>query len=280
MASSLKKIDAHQHFWHYSEAEFGWIPNEMSSIRRSFLPKDLEPALKENGFQGCVAVQAPQSEEETVFLLELANVYPFIKGVVGWVELTSPKVSFRLEEFCEDNHFKGVRHILQAEPEDDFMLRKDFKLGISKLEPLGLTYDLLLFPRHLPYAIELVDSFPNQRFVIDHLAKPFIKDGLLEPWASHLSKIAKRENVSCKISGMVTEAGILYWNYAKLKPYMEIALQAFGSDRLMFGSDWPVCLPSGNYREIVSPVTEFISSLSSSEQTAIMSLNATNFYNL
>ncbi len=280
MGAQLQRIDSHQHFWHYSEAEFGWIPDEMASIRRSFLPKNLSPALKESGIDGCVAVQAPQTEEETHFLLELAGVYPFIKGVVGWVELTSPKVKFRIEEFAEESVFKGVRHILQAEEDDSFMLRKDFLAGIACLEPFGLSYDILIFPRHLEIACRLVDLFPNQKFVVDHLAKPNIKAGIMEPWATSLKKLAERPNVFCKVSGMVTEAGITGWNYTMLEPYMETALEAFGADRLMFGSDWPVCLPSGSYSEILAPVNQFISTLSEQEQSSIMGGTAGKFYNL
>lgn len=274
------RIDAHQHFWNYDPVEFAWIDDSMSAIRRNFLPTDLEPILKQNGLDGCVAVQAPQTLHETEWLLELAGQNDFIKGVVGWVDLRSPSVWKQIHTFASNSKFKGVRHIVQAEPDPNFLMRPDFNDGISEVARHNLAYDILIYPQHLPCAIRFVDHNPNQRFVIDHLAKPHIKDQELEPWATHMREIAKRPNVMCKLSGMVTEADWKAWKPSDLQPYIDTALEAFGPKRLMYGSDWPVCLVAGNYGQVIDVVKDAISQLSEDEQNAIMGETAAKFYRL
>jgi L-fuconolactonase len=274
------KIDAHQHFWKYTPQEFGWISEDMAVIRRDFMPPDLQPELKKAGFDGSVAVQAPQSEEETRFLLELADHYSFIKGVVGWVDLQAADTEERLAVFSRHPKLCGIRHIVQAEPDDQFLLKPAFKRGVSLLEKFKLTYDILIYPKQLPATIEFVGTFPNQKFVVDHLAKPFIKDQLTEPWDTNIRRLAAHENVYCKLSGMVTEANWQHWKQGDFTPYLETALEAFGIKRLMIGSDWPVCKVAGEYTRVMQIVEGFISSLSTDEQARIFGLNATEFYRL
>jgi L-fuconolactonase len=251
------RIDAHQHFWRYSAEEYDWIDDSMATLRRDFLPSDLKPELDAAGFDACVAVQARQTLEETRWLLALADENPFIAGVVGWVDLRAESVRDQLAEFSNPK-LVGVRHVVQAEPDDGFLLRPDFLSGIAALQEFDLTYDILIYPRHLPVAVEFVSRFPEQRFVLDHLAKPFIKAQAIEPWASNIRELAKFPNVFCKLSGMVTEADWTSWTPEHFKPYLETALQAFGPDRLMIGSDWPVCKVAGSYRKVMSLVIQFL----------------------
>ncbi len=272
------RIDAHQHFWHYDPVEFAWIDESMSTIQRDFLPAHLKPILDKNGIEGCIAVQAPQTLHETEWLLELASHNEWIKGVVGWVDLRSPSVWKQLNAFVKHPKFKGVRHIVQAEPDTNFLMRPDFNNGISELSRHNLAYDILIYPQQLPCAIQLVDHHSNQRFVVDHLAKPHIKDSQMEPWATHIKEIAKRPNVWCKLSGMVTEANWKTWKPEDIKPYIDTVLHAFGPKRIMFGSDWPVCLVAGKYEKVLEIVTEAISSLSQGEQSAIMGETCAGFY--
>lgn len=274
------KIDAHQHFWKYSPQEFGWISDEMAAIRRDFLPPDLLPELQKSGFNGCVAVQAPQSEAETKFLLNLADQYSFIKGVVGWVDLQAPDVKDRLDIFSKHPKLTGIRHVVQAEPDEQFLLKPAFQHGVSLLETFDLTYDILIYPKHLPAAIAFVSKFPSQKFVLDHIAKPFIKDQVTEPWATYLRELARRENVYCKLSGMVTEASWQGWKKSDFTPFIETVLEAFGSKRLMIGSDWPVCKVAGEYSQVMQLVQDHISDLPTTEQAQILGLNAIQFYNL
>jgi L-fuconolactonase len=274
------KIDAHQHFWKYTPQDYGWISEDMSIIRRDFLPADLLPELKKAGYDGCVAVQAPQAEEETRFLLDLADHYSFIKGVVGWIDLQAANAEERLAIFSPHPKLRGIRHIVQAEPDDHFLFKPAFKQGISLLEKFKLTYDILIYPKQLPAAIEFVRAFPKQKFVLDHIAKPFIKDHILEPWATHIRKLAAHENVYCKLSGMVTEADWQHWKKSDFTPYLETVLEAFGAKRLMIGSDWPVCKVAGEYTQVMQLVQEFISSLSTDEQARILGRNAIEFYGL
>lgn len=273
-------IDSHQHFWHYDSVKHSWIDDEMAAIRRDFTPSDLAAVFKENGIDGCVAVQADQTETETAFLIDLAHTYDFIKGIVGWVDLRNAAIERVLEQYSTEKKIKGFRHVVQGEADHNFVLRPAFLHGISALEKFDFTYDILIFPHQLGAALEFVRRFPNQKFVIDHLAKPYIKDGFFDGWASQMKAIAKHENVFCKISGMITEADYNAWNKAQLKPYIDLVFDAFGTNRLMYGSDWPVCLVAGSYKQVKDIVLDYIADLSSEEQKNIMGHNAVQFYNL
>lgn len=273
-------IDSHQHFWKYNPEKHSWIDDDMSVIRRDFLPSDLKTVYDDNGIDGCVAVQADQTLIENEFLLNLASKNNFIKGIVGWVDLRHNNVESDLEKYNEVDKIKGFRHVVQGEPDHNFLLRPHFSRGISLLEKYNFTYDILVFPHQLGAVLEFVKKFPNQKFVIDHIAKPYIKDGFYDGWATLMKAIAKHENVSCKLSGMVTEADFKTWNENQLEPYMHLVLNAFGSNRVLFGSDWPVCLVASNYKRIKETVTHFIASLSIDEQKSIMGENAIKFYNL
>jgi L-fuconolactonase len=216
----MTRIDAHQHFWRYSPETHGWIDDSMAVLKRDFLPEDLQPLLKRRGYDGCVAVQAELSVKETGWLLDLAGQHPFILGVVGWVDLCAADVAATLAPLARRTKLKGIRHVVQGEP-DDFMLRPDFQRGIAALGPLGLKYDILVYHRQLPAALALVERFPEQPFVVDHLAKPDIKNGLREPWAAQMRALARRPNVSCKVSGLVTEADWRTWTVDQLEPYLD-----------------------------------------------------------
>lgn len=274
------RIDSHQHFWRYEPREFAWIDDRMQTIRRDFLPPDLAPVLRGAGIDGCIAVQAPQTLAETRFLLECARTAPFVRGVVGWVDLRSPDVGDQLREFAGDPRFVGVRHIAQGEPDPRFLVQPDFLRGIAQLQPFDLVYDVLVFPHQLPAAIELCARFPQQRFVLDHLAKPYIRRGERQPWADDLSKLASLPNVACKLSGMVTEADWAAWTPAQLKPYLDHALAVFGPERLLFGSDWPVCLVASDYQRWVDTVADLLSHLHPDQRDAIFGGNAVRWYRL
>jgi L-fuconolactonase len=274
------KIDTHQHFWKYNPDEYSWIGDGMESLRRDYLPSDLAPLLTAEGIEGTVAVQARQTVEESRWLLELANRNPFIKGVVGWVDLCDPKVDRQLARLSRRPKFRGVRHLVQDEPDDRFLMRKVFVDGIGRLAEFGLTYDLLLFPRHLPVACELVRLFPEQPFVLDHIAKPPIKEHTLEPWATDIRRLASFPNVSCKISGMVTEADWKGWKPSDFRPYLDVVFECFGTKRLMVGSDWPVCTLAASYSQVMQIAAEYIASLSPDEQAAVWGGNAKAFYRL
>jgi len=273
-------IDSHQHFWKYNPIKHTWIDDEMSAIRKDFLPSDLEKVYTENSIAGCVAVQADQTLEETDFLLKLTNENDFIRGVVGWADLRDEKIDAVLENYFDQKKLKGWRHVVQGEPDHNFLLRPDFLRGVSFLEKYEYTYDILIFPHQLGATLEFVKNFPHQKFVIDHMAKPYIKDGFYDGWATVMKEIAKHENVHCKVSGMITEADYNSWKPEQLHPYMYLVLEAFGSERLMFGSDWPVCLVAGSYGKVKGIVSDFIKTLSTTEQKAIMGQNAVEFYNL
>ena len=273
-------IDSHQHFWKYEPVKHDWIDDDMSVIRRDFSPSDLSKVYKESSIDGCVAVQADQTLEETDFLIDLASNNSFIKGIVGWVDLRAENIENVLEKYCTDKIVKGFRHVVQGEADHNFLLRPNFSRGISLLEKYNFTYDILVFPHQLGSVLEFVKKFPNQKFVIDHIAKPYIKDGYFDGWATMMTAIGKHENVSCKMSGMVTEADFNTWTPEQIHPYMNVALEAFGSSRILFGSDWPVCLVAGNYSKIKKLTTDFISQLSQIEQNSIMGTNAIEFYNL
>jgi len=274
------RIDAHQHFWHYNPEEYGWIDERMSGLRCDFLPSDLQPELERAGFDGSIAVQAQQTIEETRWLLELAAASPFILGVVGWVDLQSDNVRSQLEEFSGNPKLLGVRHVLQSEPDYGFMLRPEFLRGVAALEEFGLTYDILIYPRHLPVAAEFVKQFPRQRFVLDHLAKPFIKRGQIEPWRSDLRRLAKFPNVYCKLSGMVTEADWGAWTAEQIAPYIKVTIECFGAERLMIGSDWPVCTVAGSYSRIMNLVLDFLSRHTDREREAILGGTAAKLWRL
>jgi L-fuconolactonase len=273
-------IDSHQHFWNYDPIKHSWIDDNMSTIRKSFLPSDLKKVYEENDVDGCVAVQADHTLAETDFLLGLAAKNNFIKGVVGWVDMQSESVDTVLESYQDASKLKGIRHIVQGEADHNFLLRPNFLNGISKLESHNLVYDILIFPHQLGAAIEFVKKFPNQKFVIDHIAKPYIKDAFYEGWAVLMTEISNYQNVYCKLSGMTTEADYKTWTPNEMHPYMDLVLNTFGSQRIMFGSDWPVCLVAGNYTTTKKLVTNFISNLSKDEQFAIMGENAIQFYDL
>jgi L-fucono-1,5-lactonase len=274
------RIDAHQHFWKYDPADYDWIGDDMTVLKRDFVPGDLEPLLAANGFDGSIAVQACQTIEETQWLLSLAEKSEFIRGVVGWVDLRSPDLPAQLDALANHPRLVGVRHVVQAEPDDEFMLRDDFQRGIARLAEYGLTYDLLLYPRHLPVAVKLVQQFPQQRFVLDHIAKPQIADGLVEPWARDIRELAKHENVYCKLSGMVTEARWKQWKREDFRPYLDAVFGAFSPRRLMIGSDWPVCTLSATYAETMAIVKGYIRQLDVGQQEQILGGNCASFYGL
>ncbi len=273
-------IDAHQHFWRYDPAEYGWIDDSMSVIRRDFLPEHLQPELIGAGFHASVAVQARQSLQETRWLLELAAISPFIAGVVGWVDLRSPDVRSRLAEFSRNRKLVGVRHVVQSEPDDRFLLQSDFLRGISVLEEFDLAYDILIYTRHLPIAAEFVAQFPRQRFVLDHLAKPPIRAGGIDDWAKGIRRLAEFPSVYCKLSGLVTEADWKKWTPEQIRPYLDVAFDAFGPNRLMIGSDWPVCLAAGTYSRVMSIVKEYIAECSDAERAAVLGENTARFWRL
>lgn len=274
------RIDAHQHYWIYDEAEHVWMTEQHTAIKRPFLPADLEPLLHTAGFDGSIAVQARQNLAETAWLLELADAHPFIRGVVGWVDLCSDEVESQLERFARHPKLRGVRHVLHDEPDDRFMLQPAFQRGIGQLERFGLTYDLLIFPKHLPNACELVASFPNQPFVVDHIAKPLIKDGTLSPWAEDIRRLASYPNVYCKLSGMVTEADWTNWRYEDFKPYLDIVFEAFGPHRLMIGSDWPVSTLCGDYHAVMNVVLRYIEEMPQDVKDAVLGKTCVRFYGL
>lgn len=275
-----KKIDAHQHFWQYNPVEHGWMTDEMAAIRRDFLPKDLKPLFDGIGFDGCVAVQARQNLEETRWLLELADRNDFIRGVVGWVDLRSAGLAAQLESFAGRKKLIGVRHVVQDEPDDEFMLREDFRRGIARLAEFGLAYDVLIYPRQLKAAIGLVKAFPEQRFVLDHIAKPPIAEGGLEPWETGLRELAKAPNLCCKLSGMVTEARWREWQAEDFRPYLDVVFAAFGPGRLMIGSDWPVCTLAASYQSAMGMVMEYVEQFSQADQDGILGGNCARFYRL
>ena len=278
--TSDMRIDTHQHFWVYNERDYEWLGRGMDSLKRDWLPADLESLLKSAGVDGTIAVQARQKVEETQFLLKLSDERAFIKGVVGWVELCSPMLELELEQFCYHPKLRGVRHPVHDEPDDEFMLRQDFVRGIGRLRQYNLAYDLIVFPRHLATACKLVAEFPEQTFVLDHMAKPRIRDGRIEPWHSDIKRLAEFQNVSCKISGMVTEADWESWKRKDFFPYMDIVLEVFGAERVMVGSDWPVCTLAAEYEQVIEIAAEFIQQLSPDEQSAIWAQNAVRIYQL
>jgi len=275
-------LDSHQHFWKYNPNPdvSGWITDEMSVLKHDFFPLDLKLLLIDSKLDGCVSVQVEQSEEETLFLLDLANKEDMIKGVVGWIDLRSANIISRLQHFSQFKKLKGFRHIVQAEPDNEFMLRKDFCNGIKALKDFNFTYDILIYPKHLEVALKFVSLFPDQSFVIDHMAKPLIKKGELDGWQKEMHALASFENVFCKVSGMVTEASWNSWKERDFTPYLDLVFEAFGTKRMMYGSDWPVCLLAASYKSQLSIVENYIASFSETEKSDVMGRNAQRFYNL
>lgn len=274
------KIDAHQHFWMYDADKHGWIDDTMHAIQKDFTPQMLEPVLHRNGFDGCVTVQVDQTEDETLEMVGLAQAHSFIKGVVGWVDLQAHQVEERLEYFAQYPIIKGFRHIVQAETDPHFLSRPQFRNGISKLRRFGFTYDILIFPHQLQSAIDFAKAFPQQPFVLDHLAKPYIKKGLIDEWRKDVQALAALDNVWCKVSGLVTEADWKEHRIADFTPYIETAAEAFGMDRLMYGSDWPVCLVAASYEHVVVLAQHHVQSYSPEEQAKFFGGNAVRFYQL
>jgi L-fuconolactonase len=274
------KIDSHQHFWRYDAVRDAWITDSMAVLRRDFLPEHLAAELTANGIDASIAVQADQSESETMFLLDLAEKNKWIAGVVGWVDLSSPRVGERLEYFSHSPKLRGFRHIAQSEMDDRFVARRNFVNGVAQLRAFGFTYDILIYPKHLPAAIELVARLPEQRFVIDHLAKPGIKFGKTSPWAAQMKEVAQNNNVFCKLSGLITEADWRHWKAVDFKPYLDAVFDAFGAERLMFGSDWPVCLLAATYRQVKQIIEEYVKGFSQSDREKVFGGNAARFYGL
>jgi len=274
------RIDAHQHFWIYSPKEYGWIDDSMRVIRRNFLPEDLSPELQQNGFAGSVAVQARQTLDETRQLLSLADQNPYVVGVVGWVDLRAREARTQLSEFVSNPKFVGVRHIVQSEPDDRFLLRDDFLRGVAALEEFDLAYDILIYTQHLRVAAEFVEKLPLQRFVLDHAAKPPIKSGEIERWAEGIRRLAQFPNVLCKLSGLVTEADWQRWRPEQIVPYLDVAFEAFGPERLMIGSDWPVCLVAASYTSTMNVVESWLKQFPLKTQDAILGENAQRFWKL
>lgn len=274
------RIDSHQHFWEYHPVKDAWMSDEMKAIQRDFMPADLAPLLHTQHFDGSIVVQADQSEHETNFLLALANENDFIKGVVGWIDLCSNQVSERLSYYASFEKLKGFRHIVQSEPQDDFLLKPDFCRGISQLLNYQFTYDLLIYPKHLPFATKLVEQFPLQPFVIDHLAKPDFKGAAYNQWEEGIRSIAKLPNVYCKLSGLVTEADWNHWQIDNFSYCLNMVTESFGIDRLMYGSDWPVCLLGGSYKDVLHIVEQYFATYTQEDQAKIFGLNAAYFYKL
>lgn len=270
-------IDSHVHFWKYTKKDYAWIDSSMKTLQQDYLPEDIQLTLKRNNVDGCIAVQATTTELESRFLAELANTHPIIKGVVAWTDLAAPTVEKRLSELKAYSSIKGIRHIVQAEP-DDFLYNQAFREGIARLKEFGFTYDILIFHRQLKAAVDFVNAFPDQVFIVDHLAKPDIKRKEIENWKSGITDLAMYPNVSCKVSGLFTEAEWKNWSPADFYPYLDIVFQAFGPDRLLFGSDWPVMLLSGIYVQWKSLLEKYMENLLPEEKEKVFGLNARRIY--
>lgn len=276
----MSKIDSHQHFWIFDKVNHSWISDEMAVIQRDFMPADLKPVLEEHEIDGCVLVQVDQTSEENHFQLKNAADHDFIKGVVGWVDLRADDIEEQLSDLVKYEKLKGFRHILQGEADRALMLKPSFLNGISKLQKFGFTYDILIFPDQLVYAADLVKQFPDQLFLLDHIAKPDIKGGQIADWKKDIQRLAEYENVYCKASGMVTEANWDRWQPADFNPYLDVVFEAFGTNRVMFGSDWPVSLVAASYGQLKDLVADYISKFTETEQAMFWGGNATKFYNL
>jgi L-fuconolactonase len=273
-------IDSHQHFWIYNPIRDSWIDESMNILKRDFLPIDLLPIVKTEKINGTIAVQADQSENETEFLLGLAEEFSWINGVIGWIDLLNKNVEERLEYFSAYKKLKGFRHIIQAEPDENFMLSDKFQNGISCLRHFNYTYDILIYPHQIPAAVKLSEKNPDQKFILDHIAKPLIIKKEFEPWASGIKELAKNKNVYCKISGLITEADYKKWKEEDIHPYLDIVFEAFEDERILFGSDWPVCLLAGTYNQVKSLVENYMTNASVEEKEKVFAKNAISFYNL
>ena len=274
------RLDSHQHFWKYNPAHQVWMTDAMAVLRRDYLPGELQPILEVIGFDGTIAVQARQMTEETEWLLKLADEHDFIKAVVGWVDLRSPKLREQLERYSKHPKLVGVRHVVHDEPDDHFMLLPEFRRGLAQLGEFDLTYDLLLFPKHLPVAVKLVTEFPDQLFVLDHIAKPGIRECQVSPWKEDLKRLAEFPNVFCKLSGMVTEAKWKQWQPEDFRRYLDLVIESFGTDRVMIGSDWPVCTLSGDYASTMRIVIDYAQQFSAKVRDDILGDNCARFYRL
>jgi L-fucono-1,5-lactonase len=279
-APAAPRIDAHQHFWRYHPAEYEWIDDAMAGLRRDYLPDEALREMAGAGVDACVAVQARQTLDETRWLLTLADAHPAIVGVVGWIDLQAADVRQQLELFADDQKLVGIRHIVQSEPDDRFMLRPAFCRGIALLEEFGLAYDILVYSRHLAAAAELAERFASQRFVVDHLGKPDIRRGELHAWERDLRTLAACANVSAKLSGLVTEADWNAWSAPDIRPCLDVAFDCFGAARLMIGSDWPVCTVAGDYTRVMALVSDYLADRPAEERDAVLGGNAQRFYNL
>jgi L-fuconolactonase len=271
-------VDAHQHFWRYEPREYGWIDDRMEPLRRDFMPADLVPHLEQAGVDVTIAVQTRQTIEETAWLLQLASAHPFIAGVVGWVDLRADDVAARVGSLGDQPRLAGIRHVVQSEPDDRFLLDPAFGRGIAALGQAGLPYDILIYPRHLPVAAEFVGRFPSQAFVLDHLAKPEIRKGAIDEWARDLRRIAAAPNVWCKLSGLVTEADWRAWTPEQIDPYLDVAFECFGAGRLIAGSDWPVCTLASDYSRTMAVVRDYLAPFTSTERAAVLGGNASEVY--
>ncbi|MFW6293545.1 MAG: amidohydrolase family protein [Spirochaetota bacterium] len=274
------RVDAHQHFWHYNDSDYVWMTGELGRLARHFGPEDLRPLLDAAGIDATIAVQARQMLEENDYLLDIADRHDWVLGVVGWVDFESDDVDAQLDRYAAHPKFRGVRELIHDMPDDEYATSDAHLAGVARLAPRGLSYDLLLRPQHIGPAMRLVDRLPDQPFVVDHIAKPRIAAGELHPWAQEIGELARRANVCCKLSGMVTEADWDSWGPADLRPYIDVCLEAFGPDRLMLGSDWPVCTCAGDYERVVSVVIDYVSNLSPDEQEAILGGTCLRFYGL
>jgi L-fuconolactonase len=274
------RIDSHQHFWKFDPVRDSWINEDMEKIRRDFLPKDLSVEISKANIEGTIAVQADESEAETLFLLEIAAENDFIKGVVGWVELKHELVDVQLHEWKKYPKLKGFRSIIQGRPDDFYFKNKAFQHGMRSLTRHQFTFDLLVYHDQLPAAIQFMEKFPDQAFMLDHLGKPAVKAGEIKKWKEHIRVMAQHPRTFCKLSGLVTEADWKKWRYEDLSPYLEIAGEYFGVERLCFGSDWPVCLLAGRYEEIWGILTRFLEQVNQEEREKIWGNNAANFYQL
>jgi L-fuconolactonase len=277
---SKQIIDSHQHFWQIEKFNYEWMSPTDKILYRDFLPDNFEQVLRQNGVAKSVAVQAHQSIEEARWLLELSDQFDFIAGVVGWVDLQSENLSQQLDELTKHPKFKGVRHVVQDEPDDDWIIRPKVIEGIKTLAKYDLTYDILVFPRHLKYVKILLENCPEIKFVIDHFAKPPIASGEIAEWSNDIIEVAKFPNVYCKLSGLVTEANHQNWTKEDLQPYINVAMEAFGANRLMYGSDYPVCLLAASYQKVLETYRSFLADLTEDEQNQILFQNAAEFYNL
>ena len=273
-------IDSHQHFWNYDPIKDSWIDHSMSVLKKDFLPKELKEIYEINSVDGCISVQADQSEDETIFLLNQASKNTFIKGIVGWLDIKSPKLDESLSFYSKNHIFKGLRHIVQDEKENDFMLNSDFQRGLNCLNRYSLTYDILIKHHQMNQTLKMVQKNPNQIFILNHIGKPNILKKVDPLWKKNIIKLSSYDNVYCKVSGLVTETKFLKWKVNDFYPYLEVVFNAFGIDRIMYGSDWPVCLLASNFKDTLDILNYYISSFSENEKNKVMSINAINAYNL